>query len=273
MPRMSAPAPSPKTSTRTRSRTRSWPRSSAARQRNEEGQCDDEDGKEHERDRDRGTERPPPLDDADPVDEQPGCPQSEAGQEGVEDSDAGARVGSAGAKRVAAVHGEAHGPYEHEPENERRGGEREHVAGSPIAATAAGALQADEQGGAAGPVRCRAVHSAREEENDGDDGEAPVDERLIEQPSRRGREQHARETGKENDREHGLLPGFGLPVRLVAERSEDCPRALEHRQRAEPPLLLTALARIPRRARGLAGHSQAAAAATPGSTWRRNWPV
>jgi hypothetical protein len=114
------------------------------------------------------------------------------------------------------------------------------VARPPIAAAASGPPERDVERRPADPVRGRAVDGAGEEDENGNDREAVVDQLLVEEPPGGGREKHPGHPGQENQQEHGLLPCLRLLVGLVPERGEDGPRAQENGERPEPPLALRA---------------------------------
>src|SRR5436190_948597 len=122
--RTSARERSPTTRARTRSPTKSSPHSSSqlplpAREGDDEreGQREEGEGGEGER-----TERPdnaPPLDDADPVEEQRCRPGGEEARDGVEHGDPDTSVRATRTERVAPVDSEPHGPDEQQPDDQR----------------------------------------------------------------------------------------------------------------------------------------------------------
>src|SRR5688572_15475640 len=240
----SALAPSPPRSTPTRCPRKSWPRSGLpARDRDHERKREDEEREPGERDRDHGSQRAPALDHRDPVDEEPERPEGEQARGGVEEQRPGPVVVAARPERVTAVDDEPQRPDEHEPEHHRRRRECQHVARPPVARLRARSAQADVEERSGEPVRGDAVDRAGEEDEDGEDGEALVDEPLVEPPPGLRREQDPGDPGEDDERQHGLLTRLDLGLRLVAKRREDRPRRLEDRQRAQPPSLLGALLR------------------------------
>src|SRR6266508_799807 len=235
-----ARAPSPATSTLTRSPTRTWPPSSAARKRNQKRKRDDNDSEQHEGERDDSAEQAPTLDHADPVDEEPERPGGEQRENRVEDGDRRAGVAAPRAKRVAPVDGEANGPDEDEPEDERSSREGEQLTRASVAPPAAGPLEPDVERRASDPVGGGTVDRAGQEEEDREHGGAVVDELLVEKTPRRGGHQHGGETGEEHEREHRLLPRLDLVFGFVPQGLEDDPRALKDRERSQPPLAVGA---------------------------------
>src|SRR5919108_3841101 len=245
--RTSARGPFRRTSTPTRSRTRNSLRSSARRKRDHEGKADQREAEDDEPERDERTEDAPPLHHRDPVDEEPERPGCERGRADVEGHTTRARVLPSGAKHVSSVQHEPDRPDEDEAEDERRRREGEQMARPAVAPPAPRSAQAHVERCAPDPVRRHAVDRSEEEDEDGDDEQALVHERLVEEPPGGPGEEDSGDPREKDERQDRLLPRVCLLVGVVAERGEDRSRRLQDRERPQPPEAFRARLRPRRR--------------------------
>jgi hypothetical protein len=112
------------------------------------------------------------------------------------------------------------------------------VAGPHVAPLAPRAAQAHVESCTADPVRGRAVQRAGDEDEHRDDHHAVVDQRLVEQPTRRRGDEHPGHPREQDECENRLLPRFDVLRGLAPQCGEDRARRLEDRERPQPPLTI-----------------------------------